>query len=198
MAGVEVTMVGVDEVSDYIDKIPGRLFDESKKAFQETAALAHRKVSERIRDGAGDTLHSRTGALRRSMLYEVHGTNMKTLGSSVHSSSRYPPIHEYGGTVTAKNAYHGVPGGPYLNIPSSQNKTPAGVQRLGAREVFAGGGYIRPISNGRYAVFLAGVPMFWLVRQVRIPARLEMIKTAEDEVPTLLSKLRDATGEAIQ
>ena len=85
-----------------------------------------------------------------------------------------------------------------MNIPSSYNKTAAGVMRMGAREVFAGGGYIRPISNGRYAVFMNGVPMFWLVKSVKIPARLQMVATIQGEVPTLLSRLSAATEKAIQ
>jgi hypothetical protein len=57
--------------------------------------------------------------------------------------------------------------------------------------VFKSGGYIIPISAPKikYAVMLNGVAMFWLVKSVDIKARLNMIKTSFDEVPTLLSNL---------
>lgn len=199
--GVDVQLVGTSEVRNYLDDMPERLFKEAKKAFGSVAASAHQKISARIRDGAGGTLHSRTGQLRRSMQFNVTGTKLDDLGASVFSEksvAKYALLHEYGGTITAKNAYHTVPGGPYLNIPSKENKTASGVQRLSARQVFNADGYIRPIGNGRYAVFQDGIPMFWLVKSVTIPARLKMVETATGEVPTLLSKLRDATQTAIQ
>jgi hypothetical protein len=90
----------------------------------------------------------------------------------------------------------GVPGGPYLNIPTSANKTASGVTRLQAREVFNRGGYITQTKGGVWGVFLLGQMMFSLKKQVKIPARLGMIDAAEDEVPTLLNKLRNVLCES--
>jgi|GEM_PF-4570579 len=67
-SGVEVKMIGVDEVRVYFNAISGKIFAEAKKAYQETTALVHQKVSERVTNGADDSLHSRTGALRRSLV----------------------------------------------------------------------------------------------------------------------------------
>ena len=84
-----------------------------------------------------------------------------------------------------------------MNIPSDANKTNVGVQRMSARSVFEQGGYIVPLKSptARYAVFLDDVPMFWLVKSVTIPPRLEMHKSTEDEIPTLLSNLSSILGK---
>jgi hypothetical protein len=59
-----------------------------------------------------------------------------------------------------------------------------------AREVFNAGGFI-----AKKTVFnAAGEPMFWLVKSVRIPARLGMLEAAEDEIPTILSDLQAIIG----
>lgn len=203
MPETSVQLVGMDEIRQYLSVLPGRAFDQAREAFDETAKSVHRKVSDRVRDGAGGTLHSRTGQLRRSLRYKVYGSTLKTLGAHVYSArevASYAPVHELGATIRAKNAYRTLAGGPYLNIPSNFNKTAAGVQRLPAREVFMRGGYIVPLSGARkarYMVMLDGKPYFWLVKEVTIPPRLRMIATAEDEVPTLLSRLREGTQRTI-
>ena len=106
----------------------------------------------------------------------------------------YAPTHEFGATIKAKNAYKGVPGGPYLNIPTRNNKTPAGVTMLQAREVFNQGGYIAKFKSGRYGVMMDGQLMFSLHKEVEIPKRLKMIETAEGEIPTMLSRIAAAVG----
>lgn len=200
---INVELVGMDELQAFIQQLPRRQFDLARVEFGAAASRVHRKVSERVRDGAGDTLHSRSGQLRRSLQHRVYGKNLKTLGSLVLADSSfapYAPTHEFGALITAKRAYRGLAGGPYLNIPAAANKTPAGVQRRSARDVFAAGGYIIPINGAkaRYAVKLGTEVMFWLVKSVKIPARLQLHKTGKDEIPTLLSNLAVATGKAIQ
>jgi len=191
-----VQVVGAEEVKAYLAKLPFWWFEEAKKAFRETASEAHKKVSARVRDGSGDTLHARTGQLRRSLNFEVHGDSIKTLGASVFSDAsfaKYATVHEFGATIKAKDKYLRVPGGPYLNIPLAANKTPAGVMRFSARDIFNAGGYIA----GRAVMNAEGVPMFALVKQVTIPARLQMVKTVTGEIPSLLTRLEAATGHAI-
>ena len=198
-----VQVVGLQEVQDLLKTTPARLFDAAKETVRDSVNRVHGKVSDRVRDGANGSLHSRTGQLRRSLRTDVYGTDLKSLGGEIYSDkgvASYARIHEEGGTVNAKNAYRNLSGGPYLNIPADANKTAAGVQRLSARDVFAQGGYIVPIRSlkARYAVMLEGVPMFWLVKSVQIPARLQLFKTATDEVPTLLSNLASLTQQELE
>jgi len=128
--------------------------------------------------------------LAKSIKPKTTGTSIESLHSEVFTDSIYARIHESGGTINAKNKYINVPGGPFLNIPLSANKTPAGVMRENARSVFASGGYIFKSKKGNWIVMSGNdVPMFVLKKQVTIPARLEFVKTATDEVPTLISNL---------
>lgn len=196
MADPVVQVVGAEEVQAYLKSLPFWVFEKAKVAYRETAQDAHKKVKQRIRNGADDTLHSRTGQLSRSMQYEVHGDSITTLGASVFSDAsfaKYATTHEFGATIKAKDKYLRVPGGPYLNIPLPANKTPAGVMRLSARDVFAQGGFIA----GRAVIHPERGPMFALVKQVTIPARLRMRETVTGEIPSLLTRLDAAMGEAL-
>jgi phage gpG-like protein len=196
MLNVEVKNLA--EVKAYLKRLPERTFKDAKKVFSEAVFKADKK----IKDNATDKLKVRTGALRRSIVSVVSGSDLDILRASVGSASKvgglelvYAPIHEFGGTVRAKKAYKRVPGGPYLNIPLPSNKTAAGVTRLQAREVFSQGGTVIKTKSGKYGILLNGQMMFILKKQVVIPARLGMIKAAEDEVPTMLSRLANLIGE---
>jgi len=175
------------EVTRSLNRVPLMWFDDAKKVFQKVTL----KASDKTKENCRSSLHIRSGHLAQSIKQEVKGSNLQTLKSSVFSASsvggspvKYARIHEIGGTIRAIDKYLGVPGGPYLNIPTDANRTPAGVTRLQAREVFAMGGYIR----GR-SVWLGDQMMFSLVRQVTIRPRLGMVAACEEQIPTLLSEL---------
>jgi len=196
MLNVEVKNLA--EVKKYLKQLPERTFKDAKKVFAKAVFSADKK----IKDNATTKLKVRTGALRRSIVSVVSGSDLSTLQASVGSASKvggvelvYAPLHEFGDTIRAKKAYKRVPGGPYLNIPTSANKTSAGVTRLQAREVFNQGGRVGKTKKGNYGVLLNGQMMFILKKQVVIPARIGMIKAAEDEIPTILSGLVNLIGE---
>jgi len=186
---MQVTVNGIEELESLLNVMPAEVFKNAKKAFSKNAFAVQKKIIGRLKNGP---MYSRTGALAKSIKPKTTGTSIESLYSAVYTDSIYAGIHETGGTINAKNAYTGLSGGPYLNIPSSFNKTAAGVMRENARSVFQNGGYIRRKRSGK-APFMVmgkdGTPMFWLVKSVDIPARLEFVKTATDEVPTLLSNL---------
>ncbi len=199
-----VSVVGVEDVQRLLDRLPSYWYKEARAVFKESVFKVHKKVSDRVRTGANNTLHSRTGALRRSLQPRIYGNDLKTLGGEVYTKLSYAPIQETGtgvlpgGVIKAKNAYRGVPGGPYLNIPLGDNKTPSGVQRRSAKSVFSTGGFIIKSRSGKYLVMdHNGVPMFVLVKSVSFPGRLKMRETAEKEIPTLLSNLGNATNAAV-
>jgi len=186
---IDVTTRNLAEVTEFLKNAPEEMYEGAKRELSRSALV----VESETKENATNDLTVRSGNLRRSIMSEVSGTTLSTLFATTYSASvvdgapiAYARIHEEGGRIKKKNAYKKVPGGPYLNIPSQQNKTPAGVMRLSAKSVFQAGGHIQ----GR-VVYLGTVPMFFLVKSVRIPARLGMEKAFDREIPTLLSRLKD-------
>jgi phage gpG-like protein len=193
-----VSIRGLDDVLNMLEKLEKTSANKSVDEIKKFTFDAKRKVSERITDGSNGSLKSRTGELRRSIRTQNTGKHLSSMKASIYTVSKYAKIHEEGGTIKAKRAFKKLSGGPFLAIPSNENKTPSGVTRETPREVFNSGGYTVPI-NGRkakHAMFKNGKPMFWLVKEVKIPARLKMRETIEDEVPTLLSRLSDLLDDA--
>ena len=188
---IRVEVRGLDEVQDLLARLPDLQFTSARKEFQKSALNVHAAVSARITSGT--PLHSRTGNLRRSLRFGVSGNNMGELQSFIYSDMVYAPIQETGAqgdnAIKAKRAYSSVPGGPYLNIPLSPNKTPAGVTRMQAREVFNAGGYLVQARSGKWLVRLNDQNMFVLKKEIEFPPRLGMFDAADDEVPHLLSRL---------
>jgi hypothetical protein len=176
-----------EEVKELLKNLPDQVFDVTKAAISRAVFSAHAIVSENTRT----KLNIRTGALRRSIQNIVTGNDMNSLYGSIWSDLIYAPLQEFGGTIRPKNnKYAKVPGGPYINIPLPPNKTPAGVMRSTARQVFASGGYIAKSKAGNWIVFnVTREPMFVLVKQAKIPPRLGMGQAQEDVIPELMSDL---------
>lgn len=193
----KIEVKNLAEVNQYLNQIPENTFDDTKIIFQKAVL----KADKRVKSLFGVRLKVRTGMLRRSLRTSVTGTKLSNLRASFYSVANvagvsviYAPIHEYGGTVEAIDKYRGVPGGPYLNIPTGSNKTPAGVMRKSAKMVFDEGGYIQRSRKGNWGVFLGDKMMFVLKKKVHIPPRLNMIISAERQIPTILSSLKDLVG----
>lgn len=193
---MSITIKGLKEVREYLDEYPEELFEKAKEILKGRVFSAHFNVTLNLTVGS---MRSRTGLLRKSIRPIVSGTTLDNLRAGIFAGRYaggkevvYAPIHEYGGTIRAKRAYTRLPGGPYLNIPTSSNKTAAGVTRLSARDVFSQGGYIvRMKRSGIFGVFLNGQLMYTLHKEVKIKARLGMHKAMESEIPTLLYQLRE-------
>ena len=194
---MRVEVRNLDEVTRALRDMPIDLFPDVRRVFQQAVLGASNKTKQ----NATSILNVRSGHLKQSINQEVTGTRIGDICASVYSASvaggspvKYARVHEFGAqggdAIRAIDKYLGVPGGPYLNIPLPGNKTPAGVTRRQAREVFASGGYIRQSRAGNWIVFDGdSKPMFYLTKSVEIPARLGMRDAAADEVPTLLSRL---------
>lgn len=185
-------------VNQYLKNLPEDTFKDAKLVFSKAVLAADRRVKLLF----GRRLISRTGMLRRSIRTSVTGVNLKNLRASLYSAASvagtpvvYAPIQELGGTVEAINKYVGVPGGPYLNIPTGSNKTAAGVMRKTAKMVFEEGGYIQKTRADNWGVFLGSKMMFVLKKKVHIPPRLSMTVSMERQVPTILSSLSSMIGE---
>lgn len=191
MASVEIDD-GI--VQSYMSALPHHTYGAAKDAIQKAVANTHSKVVN------NSQLKRRSGALMRSIKTDVRGDTIAALRGSVFSSKvPYAAIQEAGGRVVAKRAYKGVQGGPYLNIPLAANKTPSGVMRKTAKQVFQEGGFMIKSRKGKHLVMGSnGEPMFVLVKQVDIPARLGMRKSADHEIPVLIERLRNLMHDAIQ
>lgn len=187
-----VQVVGLDEVRAMLRRADQGQFGIVRTAFRDTLKRAHRRMADRT---SGNPLRRRSGQLARSIKTRMEGSRLSNLRGVVYtdpSVAPYAGVQETGATIRAKDAYATLPGGPYLAIPSDQNKTPSGVTRETPRSVHQAGGFVAPITapKARYAVFRSDMtPMFWLVRKVTIPPRLGMRETTEGEIPTLLSDL---------
>lgn len=181
----------LDDVTTLLSDLHSVIFEDVKRSISKSVFSTHKRISDNFGTGSNQ-LKNRTGSLRRSLQTRVSGVDLKTLTGRVYTNMVYAPLQEKGGTVKAIDKYMRVPGGPYLNIPLSANKTPAGVMRQSARDVFNAGGYIRRSKAGNYLVCKNdGTPMFVLKKSVYVPPRLGMLKAADDEIPTLLNNLRN-------
>ena len=192
MTGISVGTTGTLRVKRLLGRVPEACYESAKKGIAVATFGAHAQITANV---SGRRLQRRTGALARSFQPRVEGQTLSTLRGEVFSISQYAPPHEYGATIEAKKAYKRVPGGPYLNIPTAFNKTPAGVQRLSAKSVFQQGGHIAKTKRGKFVVMLNGVTMFSLVKKVKIPAKLGMREAQRDQIPALLTALSDSWRE---
>lgn len=195
---LSVDVTNLAEIEKYIDDMPDETYKDARTVFAKAVLSADATVAANF----GSRLNSRTNALRKSIRTSVSGNSLSTLRASIFGARYadgkqlvYTLTQEYGATIKAKKAYRNVPGGPYLNIPTSSNKTPAGVTRLTPKTVFQQGGHIHKTASGKWGVFLGGQMKFVLVKKVEIPARLGMRDAAADEVPTILSRLQNLIGE---
>lgn len=185
MSGLTVQITGLPEVRALVAAAPEQIYAAARGAFSEAVFTVQGAVLQRLQ---GNPLQSRTGNLARSIIPEVTGGSLKDLKGRVYSTASYARIQEVGGTITAKNKYRWLKGGPYLNIPTENNKTAAGVTRLSSRDVFAQGGKVKNGSEG-FGLYLHGLRMYRFAKRVTIKPQLGMLQAADDEVPNLLSRL---------
>ena len=182
-------VVNLHETIEYLKNIPEDTFDIAK----EEIVIALFKADKDIKTKT--TLKRRTGDLFKSIQTRVDGSDIESLKASIFTTSIYAPTQEWGATIKAKNAYKSLHGGPFLNIPTSANKTASGVTRKTATQVFSAGGYIVKFKSGKYGLALNGQIVYTLHKSVTIPKRLNMIKKTEKQIPTMLSRIVDRIGE---
>ncbi len=197
---LSVSARGIDEIEDYLKRLPEDTFQQAKRVFARAMFNAQSDVNDNIND--------RSGNLARSIQTEVVGTDIDSLRVSLYSAASvdgaaviYGPVHEFGAMGAnairpVNNRYAWVPGGPYLNIPEDANLTPARVMRMSATQVFASGEASVAIKDGGgWGVYMGSTLMFSLIKKAEIPATLGMRKAVEDQIPTVLSELQNLIGE---
>lgn len=196
--------IGVDSLQKLLKKLPETLFENTKKEFNRSGLNIHSGITFPMKTGA-NKLQSRTGNLARSIRHKLSGSALGDLGMSVFTDSPYARIHEKGGTIVGKDKFLGLGRGPLLSIPTSANKTRAGVTRMSPTAVFNAGGKIGMayvfIGGGirsQLAIILNNEAMYTFAKKVTINPSLNMIKTATNEVPTLLSNLNKVLLEGAE
>jgi hypothetical protein len=139
-------------------------------------------------------LHVRSGDMRRSgamMAVEEDEYGLRG-GLLVGQGLPYPPVQEFGATITPKTAQH-------LAIPLDAALTDAGVARFSPRDAEAAG----------YKTFVRGkimygtrdgqlFPLFVLVDSVTIPARPTVGPTRDANRDWIENQLHEAINEALK
>jgi phage gpG-like protein len=181
-----VTITGLNELKEFFQTAPDEIFEDAKFVYVKSLINIQRRIQSNL---SGSPMKSRSGALRDSIKYEITGNTLKTLIGSVYSRSPYARIHERGGKISARNKYMWLRSGPYMNIPTDNNRGANGKARITSSQLFASKGRVQGGAQG-WGLYLGGTKMFHLARSVRIKPKLGAAKAAEAEVPTLLANLK--------
>ncbi len=170
----ELTLVveGSKEMMAKFDALPAKIRDRvGGKAMNQGALLLESYI--RTEKLSGQVLRVRSGRLRSSITHRVAQEGDDTV-ARVGTNVIYAKIHEYGGTITPKNAQ-------YLTIPLPVALTAAGVARYRARDLISQpslGGFKATFFRNHvlYGKYPSGrvVPVFVLKKSVRIPERSYM------------------------
>lgn len=157
---------------------------------------------------SGQTLHARTGNLKRSPRQQITAADRTAAVRVDFDPGRAPygAIHETGGTIRPKRSR-------FLAIPLDAAKTGAGVSRFGAREVMANPqafGYKHCfVAKGVIFGVMAGavkdrrgmvgtVPLFALKSSVTLPERAPLRKTLDANRGWIDDRVGQAVHEATQ
>lgn len=190
-------------VEALVASYPQEIYSVFRGAVEVSTLAVQRKVTNNFGTGR-DKLKVRSGKLRNSLVTIVEGSTINTLIARVQAGGgaqrvKYAVLQEKGtgdlpgGAIKPKNGkYANVEGGPYLNIPLRDNKTPSGVMRKNAQQVFAEGGTIFKSRTGKWFVKSAqGQLMFILVKSVKFKGRLGMFKAKNEQIPLLMSDIQE-------
>ena len=201
MAQQPIVIKGGDEVITLLSQMPDHLLEVAREVLRDSMFSMQKKVKGDF--GKSGKLKVRTGDLARSIRFTTQGQSLGSFQASFFSRSPYAPIQEFGGKIKAIDKFTFLDGTPYLAIPSDINKTKAGVTRLSVRDAFSMRGQTRIVKlraggKSRYMILDRDMgPLFWLVNEVEIPARLGMTKAAEDEIPTIMSRFNELILEGL-
>lgn len=189
----------IRRIRDVVGNLDRSAVAELRKVLQNegdrfvTAMVRRTRAPLKTGRNTNRTIHSRTGALRRSFGREVVGNKLERLRLKVFSAGvKYATVQEFGATITPKNAR-------YLTIPLPPNQTPAGVTRKSARTVISEGGYFYESKKGNLLIADAsGENQFVLKDEVRIPGRLGFFKTWERGARARRGRLRRALSATVR
>lgn len=184
---IQLDMKGFDKG---VKEMPKKMYAGMKNAFR-TVGDSFLQKFQMTRLVGRPGLKKPTGHLAGSFKRIVFGGDIKSLNMIVFTDSKYARIHEHGGTVKPKR-------GKYLSIPLDAAKTSTGASRYTSPRDVPGlrfGGFSKA---GNPLLRLDGVPMYVLVKSVKIPKRLGMFDTWDKQSPKTVRILNTAVGEVLQ
>lgn len=173
--GIQVTVTGLDGLAAAFEAAQAA----TRGQMLVNAAMAGALP---VQNAAKEKAPARTSNLRRSIHSEVAAQDESYAEVVVGTDVEYATIHEFGGTITPKNA-------KYLAIPLT-DAARAAITPLNFP------GRLRPIMRGGSGVLVdqAGEAQYALRKSVSIPAR-PYLRPALDENA---DAARDAMGQALK
>ena len=197
---VEIT-IDQDRLQRALREHPEKLLPELKKRvtpyltrWVRREMAGNRFVNFRPGGTRGDRLHRRTGDLSRSFDVRTFGTSLDTLHWVTGSFGvKYANVHEHGATIHAKP-------GRALAVPIGEALTPAGVPR-GRPADFPDLFMLRRGNKSPLLMQKRGdeiVPLFVLLKQVRIKPRLGFGKAFGKQMDVLAGKINEAVDVALK
>lgn len=182
-----VNSASLTRVRKAIETAPARVFPVMKREFERIGYQWENAVGKRFTGQTGETsLHTRTGALARSLSHSVSGSSLGNLQlRCVSQGPNYARAQNDGAVITPKSKRA-------LTIPLDANKTPAGVPRFATvallEAAYPGRVFLLKRSGKKPLIALKGVtqtggnkpratkgsglsitPMFVLVPKVTLP-----------------------------
>lgn len=112
----KVTQRSLRDVQSAIRNRPARVFPLLRDEFQRWGNTWKNRVEARIGGATGpESLHNRTGFLKKSMHADVSGSSLNDLRLTLSSQgTNYARLQEFGGDIVAKD-------GGFLTIPTLAN-----------------------------------------------------------------------------
>ena len=197
MAGAVEIKIAKEQLEKTLRRIRSSMFTVSKRGLGDWAAQTLALVVARNLSRPG--LMVRTGELNRGWRHKEKGEDFGSLQTELYTHVIYAAVHEYGKTITPKNArmlaipLKGTPatdaqGNPLYSSPLRQNLPPGnwtiwrskrGALLLGQRE----GENLQP--------------WFLLRSRVKIPPRLRFRETVRERVIQLRNLLAERYGKVV-
>jgi phage gpG-like protein len=184
--GLRFRLTSFNIVKNYLKTLPEESFPEVEKVFKKNVEEAYDKIIKRT---SGNPIKRRSGKLQDSIKWRVTGTTLSNIRGSLTTTSPYAQIHEFGGTIRAKNKYLWLRGGPYMNIPTTNNTGPDGKAKISSTALFSTGGRVKAGNNG-FGIYRGNTKMFHLAKSVSIKKRLGFRDTANDQLKILMEDLK--------
>ncbi len=175
--------------------VPGKLHTHLREhLYAYHTRFLNKFKRTRLRAGSsGDGVQSRSKALSRSFHTERMGDDLDSLLVRTFSAGvPYAAIQEEGGEVRPKTAQ-------WLTIPLAAAKSPAGIAKGSARSF--SDTFFRMIGDRLFIFQKQGdevVPLFRLVKSVRIKGTLGFFKTWQEQRGAFAAAVNKATKEALQ
>lgn len=182
-------------------RAPVRLFRILRDELEEYVRwFATNRMSRQARAALG----TRTGTLAGSFKYATEGADMGTLRALVYTDARYAPLQEFGGTIRPKaRKALTIPlqaaltqGSPLEGVPGA-GATRGRAPSFGFTDTFVG----RDAGGDPFIFRRVGEdkvePLFRLVPEVTVPARLGFFRTWEQDSQERESMLAAAVDKAL-